>query len=295
MPSGKWGESNEMPSLGSPPCLVAHRHALGTRCEIFFHSHSPENRHAAEVALDELTRIDGWLSRFDPASEVWRINHTPPLQPLLLDYELTALLRLCQTAWELTEGAFDIVAGSRDPAGTPLTWQDLDFNPQYRRLAKTKEGLQLDFGGIGKGYALDQAAHLLRKSGLTAALLNAGQSSQYALNESPTAPDWTITLPDGQTHFPLRSAGLSTSASTPRRTVEDTPANPTDILSPTTGTAVSEAWSVTATAPTATWAEVATTAWLASSTAQRESLWSRLASVGVIPVQILDLAKSSHG
>ena len=57
-------------------------------------------------------------------------------------------------------------------------------------------GIELDPGGIGKGYALDRVAALLREQGVTAALLSSGSSSVYAVGAPPGKDGWTVRVPD---------------------------------------------------------------------------------------------------
>jgi thiamine biosynthesis lipoprotein len=65
-----------------------------------------------------------------------------------------------------------------------------------RRVAKLADGLVIDLGGIGKGYAVDQAAAILREWGVAAALIHSGQSSLYALGAPLDGNAWTIAVRD---------------------------------------------------------------------------------------------------
>ncbi len=77
--------------------------------------------------------------------------------------------------------------------------------------------MAIDLGGIGKGYALDQLTNLLRKQGLSQALLDFGQSSIWALGAPPDAEGWHLLVqqPDGETVgiITLRDQALSVSGS----------------------------------------------------------------------------------
>jgi thiamine biosynthesis lipoprotein len=85
-----------------------------------------------------------------------------------------------------------------------------------RTVRFTSPGVELDPGGIGKGFAVDAAVEALRADGVTAALLSAGSSTIYALGSPPDAQGWKIKVPD-PTHtgdaistVMLRDTSLST-------------------------------------------------------------------------------------
>ena len=64
-----------------------------------------------------------------------------------------------------------------------------DFTVEFAR-----EGVMLDLGAIGKGYAIDRAVEILRDAGVTAALLHGGTSTVYALGYPPGAEDWKVAI-----------------------------------------------------------------------------------------------------
>lgn len=158
---------------------------------------------AAEAALDEITRIETVLSRFDPSSEVARVNREAHQHPVLISYELLEILETCRSFWEKTLGYFDITAES-DVAQSAADFQsaeslsnaprnllpDYSASPQHefnvvidsgiRKISFAKPSLRLDFGAFGKGYALDCAAQLLKENGVRNALLHGGTSSVLA-------------------------------------------------------------------------------------------------------------------
>jgi thiamine biosynthesis lipoprotein len=127
-------------------------HAMGTRFEFVLCGDDPINlRAAGEEALREVQLWHSRLSRFEPDSDIARLNRDPSAR---IDPELAELLALCDQLREDTGGAFD-------PRYTP----DRSF----------------DLGAIGKGHALDRAAATLQDCGITNALLHGGTSSVIAI------------------------------------------------------------------------------------------------------------------
>src|SRR5437763_14639010 len=91
----------------------ARREAMGTFFEVFLAGDDDEHLLAvADAALDEVTRLERLLSRFDPASEIARVNREAAGRPVLVDYEVWDLLRACRDPRDRTAGCFDVTAGS---------------------------------------------------------------------------------------------------------------------------------------------------------------------------------------
>jgi FAD:protein FMN transferase len=90
------------------------------------------------------------------------------------------------------------------------------LDPAVRTVRFDENGVELDLGGIGKGYAIDQAAEILRCNAVTRALVSS-VSSIYALGAPPQKRAWTITLRDpfdaekGADVIFLKNCSLSTS------------------------------------------------------------------------------------
>lgn len=160
--------------------------AMGTRFEVLLAGDDEEHLEAVAVAaVDEILRIESVLSRFDPRSEIARINRLAGIRPVRVDRELFAFLEKCEQARELTEGYFDVTRG----AGSLL---ELDAEASTVRFSR--EDVTIDPGGIGKGYALDCVREILLRFGVTRALLNGGTSSVLALAAHDDIGGWPIDL-----------------------------------------------------------------------------------------------------
>lgn len=171
-------------------------------------------RAAGEEALSEIERLDRQLTIFSPASEVSRINARAAHEAVPVEPRLFELLRLCKKLNEETGQAFDITVAplmrawgfhrgkgkvpseeafekARAVTGMHLVHLD-DVN---RTVAFEREGVMLDFGAIGKGYAVDEAIALLREAGVERAFLHGGTSTAYAIGLTEDGDPWQVALP----------------------------------------------------------------------------------------------------
>jgi FAD:protein FMN transferase len=194
---------------------------------------------AAEAAFDEVHRLDRLLSNYKQDSEWSEVNRTAGVGPVRLSAELFQLLSDCLKYSRESDGAFDITVGplmkvwgfykgeGALPRPADVTDARTRVGHRHVRLdaaAKTiqfdRAGMELDPGGIGKGYAVDRMVEVLRRSGIHVALVSAAGSSIYGLGAPPDEPTgWRITIraPDDPNKSAaevfLRDMSLSTSGS----------------------------------------------------------------------------------
>jgi thiamine biosynthesis lipoprotein len=240
---------------------------MGTLFEVLLRGEDEEHLTAvADAILDEVQRIEKLLSRFDPRSEISRINRLAAHGPVLVDREVADVLAACIDAWRWTEGAFDVTATSAWrtlPASAGFDHHQADAGsvghggvalaPTRRTIEFTAPGTQLDLGGVGKGYALDCAARILDEHHVEHALLHGGTSSVLARGLDEEGEPWRVGFPAAMCEtITLCDESLSCSA------VDDQ----ADIIDPHSGNALSDPQGVAAIAATATLAEVISTALL---------------------------------
>lgn len=195
-------------------------------------------RVAISDALDEAARLDALLSNYKPHSEWSNMNRFAAEHPVRLSMELFSLLTACQTYSRESAGTFDISIGplmkvwgfykdtghlaDREQVIRVLSsvgYRNIILNSKERTVRFAKKGMALDPGGIGKGYAVDRMAYILRRHGICAALISAGGSSIYALGTPPGKSGWRVDLlasknPSGSAaKVTLRDESLSTSGS----------------------------------------------------------------------------------
>ena len=189
------------------------RHAMATRFELVLHGEDgPRLRAVGEEALDEITRLEAALSLYRPESELSAINRGGATGWVRVTPEVAALVAHALALSRATGGAFDptvaplvdawglrsdaghvpdeaALAAARDAVGAHLVEADPAGAVRFVR-----PGVRLDLGSIGKGYALDRAAALLREAGVTSALLHGGTSSVVALGAPPGGDAWKVAV-----------------------------------------------------------------------------------------------------
>ncbi len=239
---------------------------MNTAFEIVAESDDPENAQAAmEAALDEVLRVDRLLSRFDPRSEISRINRTAYQRPVRVDYELLSILLLCRNFWESTQGHFDIAAvartagGSRPAAGS---LRDVEIDADRHLVRFGCPDLALDLGGFGKGYALDRAGDVLKEYGVDRALLHGGTSSVLALGQPESAVGWQVGLRDPWTASEVGSVLLCDQALGSSAVFGSGQRTASDLIHPLKSAPLQTQAACTVLAPTATEAEILSTAFL---------------------------------
>jgi len=151
----------------------------------------PDERYAAQgaqAAFDLVDRLERELSRFRSNSDVARINRLAAGERTQVSPSTLECLVIARHMFDLTGGAFDISIGTGLPS--------LEFELDDLRVHATKEGVRIDLGGIGKGYAVDLMAELLEEWGLQHALVHGGFSSVLALDAPEDRDGWPLTLSD---------------------------------------------------------------------------------------------------
>jgi thiamine biosynthesis lipoprotein len=167
-------------------------------------------RRAADAAFEVAVTLEADLSRFRPDGDVARIAALRPGRWLVVSPWTAACLRIALRAMRHTAGAFD--PGFRSPAvaRAPRGLRRLVVDPVRPRVRVTAP-VALDLGAVGKGYAADRMAEVLREWGVREALIHLGGSSVRALGA------WEVALRHPRDparsvgRIPLRDAALGAS------------------------------------------------------------------------------------
>ncbi len=235
--------------------------AMGSPCEILI---ATECRSLAEDLLHqshaEARRIEQKFSRYRPDNCIYQINHSNG-KPVSVDEETANLLDFSQQCYHLSEHKFDITSGVLrevwtfdgsanvpDPAAVTsvlsrVGWNKVDWE---RPVITLRPGMEIDLGGIGKEYAVDQTARLIFGQLKTAVLINYG-GDLYALGPQPNGQPWGVGVDDPDATgikqigaVNLSRGGLATSGDA-RRFLLKNGVRYSHILDPTTGWPVPDA------------------------------------------------------
>ncbi len=212
-------------------------HAMATEFQIFIAGTSETKAHTcAAEALRDLDVLEAELSRFRDGSDISRLNHLGPGKSTPIGEAAFDCINLAKEVHSATGGAFDITIGPllavwtnpdhspRQPSKSELARareaigiDKVLLNPSCREASITCKDIWLDVGGLGKGYALDQMAAILKESGIDNALLDAGGSTLLAFGKGPSGDGWPVGM--GEPDIPginLKDQSLSGSGFTER-------------------------------------------------------------------------------
>jgi thiamine biosynthesis lipoprotein len=194
---------------------VFEHEAMATFFEIAVAGQEPDYaRQAAAAAFRELDRLENELSRFVETSYISRANLLARGESILLSPDVLECLLIAADLTLATGRTFDPAYASVRPPDLAADLPPYQLDPASFTLTSLAETLRLDLGAVGKGYALDWMANMLRDWGITAACLNSGGSSVLALGASaPGENGWPVGVGEGRSHRTIRLIDASLSGS----------------------------------------------------------------------------------
>lgn len=185
----------------------------------------------AQPAIDEVRRIEAKYSRYRDDSIISRINAHAGKNWTVCDDETLRLLDYAATLYEASDGVFDITSGvlrrawdfSRPALPDPKVLEQclslVGFHHVQRegeRVRLAQAGMELDFGGFGKEYAVDCAASKLAAAGVTSGYVDLAGDMRF-LGPQPDGSPWMIGIQDPRrpdatiASIPISSGALATS------------------------------------------------------------------------------------
>jgi FAD:protein FMN transferase len=168
---------------------------------------------AIDLSFEEVKRLDDLLSNYKPRSEWSMVNREAGSHPVRVSPELFGLVDACLRYSQASDGAFDITVGPlvrtwgffrgsgrlphRAEIRTALAkvgYRNVILNRDNLTIQFARPGVEIDPGGIGKGYAVDRIVEVLRSRGVTSALVSAGGSSMYGIGAPPGEKGWSVKI-----------------------------------------------------------------------------------------------------
>jgi thiamine biosynthesis lipoprotein len=197
-------------SLALSRFTFTQRH-MGTRMEIILYAPDEATAgKASQAAFERVAALDGIMSDYRQTSELMRLCQKAGGPPVKVGDDLFFVLSRAQEVSRRSDGAFDVTVGPvvrlwrkarrarrlPDPdelkkALALVGYQNVRIDKDAHTVQLLKLGMQLDLGGIAKGYAADEALAVLARHGITRALVAAG--GDIAVGRPPPEADgWTV-------------------------------------------------------------------------------------------------------
>ena len=230
--------------------------AMGSPCAIQLYAGSAKKaKQAARVVMDDVYRLEAKYSRYRADSFLSSINRVAAQGgSIQVDDETAGLLDYAATCYQQSDGLFDITSGilrrawnfksgslpSQEMIQTLLEkigWHKIRW--QRPVLAFTVAGMEIDFGGVVKEYAVDRAAALCREAGIEHGLINLGGDVKIIGPHDDGSP-WRIAIrhpriPDGVLHTLLLHSGALASSGDYERCITVNGIRYGHVLNPKTG------------------------------------------------------------
>lgn len=249
----------------------------------FYATNEALARSAGDAAFAKVAELNQMMTDYDPESELMRLSRSPVGKPVAVSEVLFEVLNESQRLAKLSGGAFDVTIGPvvrlwrrarrTETLPTPeqlaaarasVGWEKLKLDARDKTVTLLATNMQLDLGGIAKGYAADQALAVLRSHGINRALVAA--SGDVAAGDPPPGQrGWRVTIGSpansGLTtkQLQLANAAVSTSGDSEQYVII-AGKRYSHIVDPRTGLGLTERWQVSIIAPHATQSDAFATA-----------------------------------
>jgi thiamine biosynthesis lipoprotein len=282
---------------------------MGSTFEILFPSSERSRIESAHRALDEIRRLERIMTIFRDDSDLMRVNREAATRPVKVEPELLDVLQLSLDVSEKTGGAFDITSGvlsrcwgfdqrkGRIPSEETIRRcldrmgsRFLSLDRERGTVEFERDGLSLNLGSIGKGFALDHVAEMLQNADFGKVLIHAGHSSMTAIGDaSYPGGGWLVSLRDpvrkkrNLANLRLRNQALGTSGKGEQSFRKDGQCYG-HVIDPRTGRPAEQNLSASCVAPSAALADALATAFFVMSLDSIERYCRETDDVGAVIV-----------
>lgn len=201
------------PALADPKVRQASRTLMGTRVDITVQSgNADDSGLAMTAAFAEMARLSDMMSRYRISSAVSALHLAAGLQPVAMAPEMMRALKMARRMSESSQGAFDITVGAFkgwnfDPAQASIpdaaeiarelplvNYRDLILDEKSGSAYLRRRGMRVDLGGIAKLPILQAGMDVLKRHGMSDAMINGG--GDVLVNGQLQGRDWRVGLRD---------------------------------------------------------------------------------------------------
>lgn len=208
-------------AVGADERTRAYRYIMGTSISVeAFGGTEGARREAVEGAFAAVAEVDRLMSNYRGDSELSALNRRAAREPVRVSEPMLAVLEAAARVSERSGGAFDVTVGplvrlwgfhDREPhvpdaaelaRVAPLVgYRNVVIDAAARTVRFRREGVELDLGGIAKGFAVELAAYVLRDRGVSGAVDAGG--NQFVTGLPPGKTSWSVGIRD-----PAQPGGL---------------------------------------------------------------------------------------
>lgn len=192
------------------------RRIMGSFVKITVYGRDAES--IIEAAFERMHEIERQIGR-DKTSDISRLNAAPGGPAIRVGNDTWRMMVLAKEYCQITEGAFDVTAGplvdlwgfGYDGTGRFPETREIDetmrnvgndgliLDPETQSIRLEKPGMSISVGGIAKGYAVEEAACVLKNQGVKKAIVNGGGSSIKVIGSGPPGRKWRVGIEDPHT------------------------------------------------------------------------------------------------
>lgn len=238
---------------------------------VFYAPNDSTARRAARAGFERLAALDDALSNYRPTSALMQLSARAGQGPQPVPPDVLAVLQAANALTRATDGAFDVTVGpyarlwrqarqsgrlpptdSLDAAARRTGWHRVRLDPIAGTVELLTPGMELDVGGIAKGYAIDEVAHVLRAHGVERSLIELG--GDLRLGRPPPGRDgWRVALAHASAPAPdtltLHDVAVASSGDA-EQFIEIDGTRYSHVIDPRTGQGVRHRLAATVVAPT---------------------------------------------
>jgi thiamine biosynthesis lipoprotein len=188
--------------------------SMGTTYSVKFVPQEGVAEEKAQLAVETALRgVNQAMSTYDPTSEISRLNRSKTGGPLTVSEPFAEVMKVSVDVHAATDGAFDVTVGplvrvygfgpdeerALPPATTLATIAEsvgllhVRFDEKARTVQKLKDGVELDFSGVAKGYGVDRAARALEELGIVHYMVEVGGEIRVRGEKKPKTP-WLLAI-----------------------------------------------------------------------------------------------------